>query len=185
MRVYNAYNSLSLENLGVLKHGFILSNDLLSLEDEGIMTAELADFKSMGGSALVDMSAPGLRGDPMGLRRISQGSGVHIIAPTGLYSRDSWPEQFAGMTIDDMTAYMRDEIAKGMDKTDVMPGHIKIAIEDKSSEDEVKALRAGARVAGETGYSMTVHQGMWLAPEDGIWIADISPRRGWILAAWL
>jgi len=169
---------LSLSNLGILKHGFILSNDLLIMKDEALITEELADFKAMGGSAVVDMSSPGLRVDPLSLQRISQDSDVHVVAPTGFYSRDSWPERFWSMTVDAMIEFMRGEIDHGIDETEVMPGHVKIAVDDKTLEDEVNALRAGIRVAGETGYSLTVHQGMLLEPEDGIWIADIIKEEG-------
>lgn len=169
---------LALNNLGVLKHGFILSNDLLIMKDEELISGELSDFKAMGGSAVADMSSPGLRVDPMSLKRVSEKSGVHIVAPTGLYSRDSWPERFHNMGIREMMDYMLMEISEGIEGTEVKPGHIKIAIDDKNLEDEVNALRAGIRVAKETGFALTVHQGMLLNPEDGIWIGDIIREEG-------
>jgi phosphotriesterase-related protein len=169
---------IRLDNLGLLKHGFIMSRDAFIMNDEALMAAELADFKAAGGSAVVDMSTPGLRLDPLALRRVSQASGVHIIATTGLYSRDSWPERFLGMSIDDMVAYMRQEICDGLDGTGVLPGHVKVAIEEDFCELEVKALRAGARVARESGLSLTVHQGILLGPEAGAKIADILESEG-------
>ena len=56
--------AVRLDNLGQLKHGFIMSLDAIVMRDEDIMAAELADFRSEGGSAVVDMSTPGLRVDP-------------------------------------------------------------------------------------------------------------------------
>jgi len=164
---------LTLGNLGQLKHGFIMSWDAVTMKDEGIMAAELSDFKAEGGSAVVDMSTPGMRVDPLATRRVSQQSGVHIVITTGFYSRDSWPDHFHQMSAGDMEAHMMNEIESGMEGTDVKPGHIKIAIEEDFVEPEVNALRAGARVARKTGYSMTVHQGMLLQPEAGGRIADI------------
>lgn len=162
-----------LDNLGWLKHGFIMSMDALVMKDEDLMAAELADFKSEGGSSVVDMSAPGLRVDPEATRRVSAKSGVHIIAPTGFYSRDSWPKKFTGMAIEDMEAYMVQEIENGIEGSKVKPGHIKIAIEEDFVEPEVNALRAAARVALKTGLSITVHMGMLLPAQAGIQIADI------------
>ena len=67
----------------------------------------------------------------------------------------------------------RQEIEKGIGDTGVMPGHVKVAIEEDFSEPEVNALRAGARVARRTGFSMTVHQGLLLGPDAGLRIADL------------
>ena len=162
-----------LENLGRLKHAFIMSREAIVTKDEDLMAAELADFKAEGGLAVVDMSTPGLRVDPRATRRVSEKSGVHIVATTGLYSRDSWPHRFHDMGLNEMESYMMQEIENGIDGSDVRPGHVKVAIEEDFCEPEVNALRAGARVARRTGLSMTVHQGILLRPEAGIRIANI------------
>jgi len=138
-----------------------------------LVAAELADFKAEGGSAVVDMSTPGMRVDTLGTRRVSERSGVHIVTTTGFYSRDSWPESFLEMGPAEMEAHMMQEIEKGIGDTGVRPGHVKVAIEEDFSEPEVNALRAGARVARRTGFSMTVHQGMLLGPDAGLRIADM------------
>jgi phosphotriesterase-related protein len=170
--------AVRLDNLGQLKHGFIMSLDAIVMRDEDIMAAELADFRSEGGSAVVDMSTPGLRVDPLATRRVSEKSGVHIVGTTGLYSRDSWPQRFHDMGLEEMEAYMMQEVEGGIEGTEVKPGHVKVAIEEDFCEPEVKALRAGARVARRTGLSMTVHQGRALAPARGIRIADLLSEEG-------
>lgn len=164
---------IMLENLGTLKHGFIMSLDAVINEDEELLTGELKDYRMMGGSAILDVSVPGLRCDPLALRRISRDSGVHIVAATGLYARDSWPERFIGLTMDELAAHMLKEISDGIGESDVLPGHLKIALEENFSEPEVNALRAACRVSRETGISLTVHQGMPLGPDDGLKIVDI------------
>ena len=169
---------VTLENLGMLKHGFIMSDDAIVMKDVELMSAELADFKAEGGSAVVDMSTPGLRVDPLATQRVSKQSGIHIVITTGFYSRDSWPESFLQMGQPEMEAHMMQEIEKGLEGTDVRPGHVKVAIEENFSEPEVNAVRAGARVARRTGFSMTVHQGMLLPPEGGIQIADLLAEEG-------
>ncbi len=169
---------VTLDNLGKLKHGFIMSDDAIVMKDVELLAAELADFKSEGGSAVVDMSTPGMRVDPLLTRAVSEGSGVHIVITTGFYSRDSWPESFLEMGLAEMEAHMMQEVEKGLEGTDVRPGHVKVAIEEDFSEPEVNALRAGARVARRTGFSMTVHQGMLLGPEAGPKIADLLAEEG-------
>ena len=115
---------VTLENLGMLKHGFIMSQDAFMMEDVDLVAAELADFKAEGGSAAVDMSTPGMRVDPLGTRRVSEKSGVHIVTTTGFYSRGSWPESFLEMDLNQMEAHMMHEIEKGIGDTGVMPGHV-------------------------------------------------------------
>ena len=162
-----------IENLGKIKHGFIMCPDAIVMTDENIMAKELRAFKEEGGAAVVDMSTPGLRVDIRKTRRVSEMSGVHIVATTGFYSQDSWPEKYLRMGLKDMEAHMMAEIENGIEKTGVQPGHIKVAIEADFPEGEVNALRAGARVAKRTGFSMTVHQGMLLGPDAGEKIGDI------------
>lgn len=155
---------ISLENLGILRHAFILSRDAMDLRDEALMTAEAADFRATGGCSMVEMSAPGLRADPAGLRRISERTGVHIVATTGLHAEDSWPDRFRAMGVGDLAAFMRGEIEDGIGGTGIRAGHLKVAITDSTAagvtpfgERQRAALGAAVRASGETGLSLTVH----------------------------
>jgi len=155
---------VKLDNFGVLKHAFILSHDAMDLRDEELITAEVADYAAAGGRAMVDMSAPGIRCDVTAIRRISQRTGIHIIATTGLYSEDSWPERFRQMTVQDYMKYMRREIEEGIEDTLIKAGHIKVAITDSTifnaqpfSEQQKTLLRAAVRVSNGTGIAMSVH----------------------------
>jgi phosphotriesterase-related protein len=155
---------ITLENLAQLHHAFILSRETMEMRDEELMAAEVADFRATGGRAMVEMSAPGLRVDPEGLRRISERTGVHIVASTGLYSEDSWPGRFARMEVEEFAAYLRGEIEEGIDGTGIRAGHLKVAITDSTapgvvpfSDRQRAVLEAAVRVSGETGLSLTVH----------------------------
>ncbi len=102
---------IALDNLALLRHAFILSRDTMDLRDEALMSAEVADFRATGGRAMVEMSTPGLRVDLAALRRVSETTGVHIVATTGLYSEDSWPAEVRlPMGIEELAAFMRSEI---------------------------------------------------------------------------
>jgi phosphotriesterase-related protein len=155
---------IALDNLGILRHAFILSRDTMDLRDEELMAAEVSDFRATGGQAMVEMSAPGLRFDVAALRRICERTGVHIVATTGLYAEDSWPQRFAAMGVEDLAGFMRSEIADGIDGTGIRAGHIKVAITDSTAPgvtpfgDRQRALlKAAVRVSEETGLSLTVH----------------------------
>ena len=149
---------VSLETIGVLQRDPGLSWDAVSMLDEELATAEVADFADAGGRTIVDMSAIGLRADLEATRRISRQTGVHIVATTGFYLEDFWPQELRGLDIDDYAALMRREIEQGIDETDVHAGHLKIAI-GQLGENEERALRAAARVVCETGLALTVHPG--------------------------
>lgn len=155
---------ITLENLALLRHAFILCRETMDMRDERMMSAEVADFRATGGQAMVEMSAPGLRVDPAGLRRISEKTGVHIVATTGLYAEDSWPEPFARAGVEDFAAFMRGEIEHGIGETGIRAGHLKVAITDTSApgvapfgDRQRGLLEAAVRVSRETGLSLTVH----------------------------
>ncbi len=164
-----AEEKLSLQNRSTLRHAMILSWDNLSLDDEDVMTAEIADFKAAGGSTLLEVSAPGIRtapADVLALRRISERTGVHVVASTGLYAEDTWPDRYRSMTLQGYIDFLRDEIEHGIGETGILPGHIKVAYEDESEPMETY-LRAAARVSRESGLSMQVHVGLF-RPNDEV-----------------
>jgi phosphotriesterase-related protein len=173
-----ADDPVALENVGYHQHCFIMSWDACSMHDEEVMTAEVADFRASGGGALLDMSAPGLRSDLPGIRRISENTDVHIVTSTGLYMEDSWPERFRGMTIEQYVEYMKREIDAGIDGTGIKPGHIKTAIERGLSEGEERLLRAAARVSSDSGLPVTVHLGIPLRRDAGLEIARVMLDEG-------
>jgi len=154
------------ENRSSLRHAMILSSDNLRLDDEEVMTAEVADFHAAGGMAIVETGSPGIRtdSDVLAFVRISERTGVHIIACTGLYAEDSWPERFRGLTSEQYASYLRTEIAEGIGDSGVLPGQIKVAYEGLSqSADEY--LRAAALVSRETNLSLQIHVGLLLSNE--------------------
>ena len=166
---------VGLNNLGLLRRNFYLVDDNNMLDDEETMTAEVADFKASGGSAMVDMSAPGLRCNLPAIRSISQKTGVHVITTTGLYIEDSWPEPFREMTVEQLTEHMLKEIEVGIADTGIKAGHIKASLIDFSARQEI-VLRAAARASKNSGLSVSVHQNLTSA--DCLNIIDIMTSEG-------
>jgi phosphotriesterase-related protein len=158
--------ALTLENRSRLRHGMILSADNLRLSDEEMMTGEVEDFARAGGHAIVETGAPGIRtaDDVRAFVRISEAAGVHIIACTGLYAEDSWPEHFRGLTTDEYANYLLGEVASGIGDSGIRPGQIKVAYEGRSEPADVY-LRAACLVSRETGISLQIHVGLLLSNE--------------------
>lgn len=147
---------VSLENTGLIRRNNMLTWDAQDLDDEEAMAGEVADFKESGGSAILELSVPGIRSNVSGIKRISQRTGVHIIAATGFYLQASWPDEFASFTLEDFRDRMFKEIEYGIDETGIKPGCIKIGMTHLTKQEE-KALRAAVHVAKETGLSLSIH----------------------------
>ena len=161
-------DKLSLSNRSVLRHHIVLSRDNMKLDDEQMMTGEVADFKASGGNTIVEVSAPGIRSssdDLLGMQRISEHTGVNIVVSTGLYAEYTWPGMFQAMNYSGYVGFLRHEIAHGIGETGIFPGHIKAAYEVYSAQTE-NYLRAAAFVSGESGLSLQVHLGPYLTAEE-------------------
>ena len=65
-------DKISLENIGLLKRNFTLCRDAMNLDDEEVMTGEVADYKESGGDSLLALSVPGIRLDVAAIKRISE-----------------------------------------------------------------------------------------------------------------
>ena len=159
-------DKLTLENRSALRHEIVSSLDNMKLDNEQVMTEEVADFKAGGGDAIVEVSAPGIRSsaeDVLAIRRIAERTGVHIVVSTGLYAEDTWPELYREMTYNQYVAFLLGEISHGIGETGILPGHIKAAYEKYTPQLETY-LRGAAFVAGETGLSLQVHLGTDVTP---------------------
>jgi phosphotriesterase-related protein len=170
------YEPVNPETIGLLKRNWFLLEDNLILDDENMMTAEVADFKAAGGAAMVDMSCLGLRSDLLGIQRISRRTGVHVVVTTGLYVEGSWPEHIRDMTVDELTDLMVGEIEEGIGDTGIRAGHIGEIGMDRLSDSDVKLLRAAARASIRTGLSVSVHQ--TIGESCGHRIVDILIQEG-------
>jgi phosphotriesterase-related protein len=132
-----------------------------------IVLPHLIRIRELGCRTFVDATAVGLGRDVRLLRRLSEESGLHILAATGNYAAmefkflpryvyDSSPEALAGRWIDEWT--------QGIDGTDVRPGFIKLGFNGRALSDVEKTLiRAGAIAHRETGLAIAAHTGQAVA----------------------
>jgi phosphotriesterase-related protein len=142
---------ISLENVGILHRNTFLARDALVLDDEEAMARELALFRQAGGGAILDMSVAGSRlGDAAGLRRLSEQTGVLLVASTGLCLGDAWPDAPKNLGFDGYYDWMLGEVEQGLRGTDIKPGCVTLTL-GGWSEDGKRALEAAARVGLETG----------------------------------
>ena len=152
------------------------------LTDEAGVGRELAAFRAAGGGAIVDCQPGGCGRDGRVLCRLSQQSGVHVVASTGFHRRRYYPPDapLFALSADAAADVFRDEIGNGLAETRVddgrrpssvhrpapvdgrlsavaLPGLIKIAAEASLSASPLALFEAAAAVARETAYAIEMH----------------------------
>jgi phosphotriesterase-related protein len=160
------WQKVSLENLGELRRNYCAIRDNAVLDSVDEQAWEVSRFKQFGGGAILEMSTYGLYGNPSGLREISRKSGVPIIAGTGYYLDQTFPQIVKDLTVEQMAAKMLRDITDGFEGTGesgdspVRAGIIgEVGISWPMSPAEEKSLRAAARVQRETGLAINIHVG--------------------------
>jgi phosphotriesterase-related protein len=125
--------------------------------DEPRMNEELAAYKALGGGTLVDVTPIGIGRDLARLARLSQATGLHIVAGAGWYRQAYYPAEahIDRRSIDDLA----DEIVQEFVDGPVRPGIIGEIGTDKpwATAQEERVFRAAARAALRTGASVTTH----------------------------
>ncbi|MBP6785985.1 MAG: hypothetical protein KA170_00250 [Candidatus Promineofilum sp.] len=135
------------------------------LTDADGVARELAAFRAAGGGAVVDCQPGGCGRDGRMLRRLSQQTGVHVVAATGFHRRFYYGSEapLFEMSAEAAAALFMDEIDKGLVETRagedeaVYPGVIKIAAEADLDSSPWALFEAAADVARRTGYAIEMH----------------------------
>lgn len=126
---------------------------------ESLMVEELVRFRELGGQSVVELTVKNMGGDPLALRRVSEATGLHIVAGCGWY-RDSYmdPDIYYRPT-DQMVEELVYEIEHGIAGADVRPGIIGEIGADyyHLTALEERCLRASARAQRATGLAVTTH----------------------------
>jgi phosphotriesterase-related protein len=134
------------------------------LDDEARSVAELARFRTVGGSAIVEMTTRDYGNDPAALARISRAAGVHVIAATGFNKGKFANRISSGMTTAEIAAWMIGEVQSGVAGTTVRAGLIKVASGlNGPGADERRVFEAAAEGHRATGVPISTHteKGTW------------------------
>jgi phosphotriesterase-related protein len=131
---------------------------------------ELIDFKTAGGGAMIDCMPCDAGRNVEKLAAISRGSGVHVVAPTGLHRVRFYPEGHWRFTwpADRLADLFVDEIERGIDandcagpelrRTPFKAGVLKIASDGAVLDDaERAAFDAVASAHRKTGCPVITH----------------------------
>lgn len=122
---------------------------------------ELKEYKI---KYFVDATPQYLGRDPILLQRLSQLSGLYILTNTGFYGAQDnkyVPEQYWNLAPEEMAGMWIAEVKNGIDGTNIMPGFIKISVDNNNPLDTLhhKIVEAAAIAHIETGLTIASHTG--------------------------
>ena len=129
--------------------------------NRALIVEELGKFRAAGGSGLVDLTLPGVGRDPVWLRDIAEGTGLHLVMGCGWYRTAYYPPEarIDRRSVDDLADELVAEFVDGLGGTGVRPGIIGEIGTDKPwvSPIEERVHRAAARASTRTGMAITTH----------------------------
>lgn len=145
-------------NRGLLMCDPYHARDNMLLNDRELAVTELARFKSIGGSTVVDLSTRPLGPHPLQLKEVALRTGLNIVAGTGFYTQRAHPAHVHNATVSDLAKEMIDDLTVGFPETPIRAGVIgEIGTSSPIHADEAKVLQAVALVHRETRAAINIH----------------------------
>jgi phosphotriesterase-related protein len=121
----------------------------------------LRRFSAAAGSAIVDVTPPGVGRDPAWLVRLAEATGLHVVMCAGWYREAYYPVEalIDRRSVDDLADEIARDALDGVAGTGVRAGIIGEIGTDKPwiSAQEERVHRAAARAARRTGLAITTH----------------------------
>ncbi len=92
------------------------------------------------------------------VRRVSDATGVEMVACTGIYTYDHLPQYFATRDADQIAEHFVEDVERGIQGTDIKAAFIKVAADHPGITPNVDKLhRAAARASLQTGAPIMAH----------------------------
>lgn len=149
---------IQMANRGLLMCDPYHARDNMLLDDVDLSANELARFKSLGGSTVVDLSSRPLGPYPAQLREIALRTGLNIVAGTGFYTQMAHPAHVRNATVSELALQMIDELTVGFPETTIRAGIIgEIGTSSPIHADEAKVLQAVSLAHRETHAAINIH----------------------------
>jgi phosphotriesterase-related protein len=129
--------------------------------DEPVILQELAWFKEAGGTALADLTLPGIGRDPAWLLRISELSRLPIVMGGGWYRTAYYPPEalIEKRAVDSLAEELVHDATVGVEDTGIRIGILGEIGTDKPwvTPAEERVFRAVARCSRRTGLAISTH----------------------------
>ncbi len=129
--------------------------------DEPVILEELRLYREAGGTALADLTLPGVGRDPAWLAAIARASGLHVVMGGGWYRNPYYPPEarIDRRMTDELAEELVAEATVGVGDTGVRIGILGEIGTDKPwvSPAEERVFRAVARASRRTGLAISTH----------------------------
>jgi phosphotriesterase-related protein len=146
------------QRLGPGRDRFPSDSTQMILQEPDLIVDALGDFRDAGGQAIAEMTVAGWGRDVAVLREISIRTGIHVIATSGFYVEDCIPAFARTASVEELTEFLLDELARGADGTDIRTGILKSGVGRPVIEQlERRCAVAVARAQKVTGVPITTH----------------------------
>ncbi|PZF85646.1 phosphotriesterase family protein [Jiangella anatolica] len=130
----------------------------LVLDDPDVAAAELAYVRDAGGSAVVELTLPGMGRRLEELPSISRRSGVHVVVGGGFYVEPTMPGHVRHAGVDELTEFLVAQLTDGIDGTGIRPALLgEIGTSWPVTDAEWRVLRAAGRAGARTGAAVYAH----------------------------
>ncbi|MDQ1136259.1 phosphotriesterase-related protein [Microbacterium sp. SORGH_AS 1204] len=134
------------------------NRDNCVLDEPDDAAAELAHFRALGGTTVIEVTSEGQGRDRPGLASLSHRTGVQIIAGGGWYLERFHPDATRGDDVDALTRILLADYARTDDSAGPRSGVIgEIGVSPAFTAREEKSLRAACRLQLATGLPMWIH----------------------------
>jgi predicted metal-dependent phosphotriesterase family hydrolase len=129
------------------------------LNDKELAVKEVEKFKRAGGNTIVELTNIGLRRDPVGLKEVSERTGVNIIMGSGWYRQPFYPSDIEFRSTNDLADEIMEDVTVGVDQTGIKAGVIgEIGANlDYVTPAEERVHRASARASNKSGAAIITH----------------------------
>lgn len=169
LKIRTVLGDISPDKLGVtyMHEHLIIESEIVKKNFEHIYLpnveeaiSEVLLCKKVGVQSMVDCMPTGAGRNAQKLKKISQETGINIIATTGLH-HDRYYKQgdvVENLSAEQLAQVFISEIENGMDNTDVKAGIIKVSTSGPKLKDrEFKLFEAAAIATNKTGASIISH----------------------------
>lgn len=148
----------ALHDLWHWKENPVANRGNMHMTDEQVSIDELSILPDLGVGTVVSLSPIGMHRNPQGLRRISQESGVNIVAGSTYYVADALTDEVKAMSEDQLAQQIVDDIEVGMEGTDIRAGIVgEVGLSWPIDPAEDRVLSASVQAHLRTGSALSIH----------------------------
>lgn len=138
--------------------------------DFSLLFRELSKLKELGANALIEASTIDMNRDVAMIQKLSQATGLHMVASTGFYLQAYHPDWLREKTKEEIAAIFLSELTRGIGDTGIKAGVIGEVATGNGviAPGEERVLRAAALASQEAGCAVITHCDMATMAEEQI-----------------